>query len=194
MAAHPQARSTDLTIEPIGEEMLAFDAQRQVAHSLNGVAAAVWHACNGTRTVEQIATHCGLSAEVVALSLDELAGADLLMEATPEPTPHTQVSRRHVLRRAALTGAGLGLALPVIRSVTATTPALAAASTCGQLGQACCPSSVCASGGHCNSGLQCASRCQTGGFGLLGPCTGNPCCAGSACVPSGSGEHGCIHS
>jgi hypothetical protein len=46
-ARRPLARSAGLLVEPIGDELLVFDSERKVAHSLNDVAARVWRACDG---------------------------------------------------------------------------------------------------------------------------------------------------
>src|SRR5664280_2841413 len=50
MADRPLARGQDLVVEPLGDELLVFDATVHRAHSLNAFAAAVWHACDGPLT------------------------------------------------------------------------------------------------------------------------------------------------
>jgi len=46
----PQARSEDLVIQDIGDEVLVYDLTRHKAHCLNRTAALVWRKCDGTRT------------------------------------------------------------------------------------------------------------------------------------------------
>ncbi len=82
----------------------------------------MWRACNGARTPEQIAEYCGLDRDAVGLALEALADIELLqapLTAGEDGSP--RVSRRQMLRRAALTGVGVGIALPVIRSINAPT-------------------------------------------------------------------------
>jgi hypothetical protein len=168
-------------VEAIGDELLVFDTERTIGHSLNPLATSVWRACDGSRSAEEIAAHCGLSDEVVSLSLAELAGTNLLEPSPTEPEPDgaDRLSRRHVLRRAALTGVGAGLALPVIRSVVAPSSALAVSSTCAGQFDTCASASAC-----CPS----QSKCHTRGSGATGFCSfqachgsGSPCTVNQDC-------------
>src|SRR5581483_8256515 len=45
----PLARSEGLLVESIGDELLVYDEQRRVAHSLNETVTLVWRACDGSR-------------------------------------------------------------------------------------------------------------------------------------------------
>jgi hypothetical protein len=189
---NPQARSSDLVVEPIGEELLVFDNTSQRAHSLNAIAATVWSACDGTRNVAALMEHTGLSEDVIEIALRELAGCDLLTglaaaESSPQP-----VSRRAALRKAALTGAGIGIALPVIRSIVAPSSALA--------GSQSCTAQTCASGSHCHStavggdqtgpgactSLACVSNSAS--FTGASECASHPCCYPRVCFYS-NGVH-----
>jgi hypothetical protein len=155
----PLARQERLVSEQIGDELLVYDRERQTAHSLNHVAATVWNACDGTRDQQAIAHVCNLDPDTVALTLSELAAINLL---DGYRAPATGISRRHMLRRAALTGAGIGLTLPVIRSVVAPGTASAFASICG--------------GGHVQGSV---------GY-LAGSCTSECSCSrGCCCHPPG---------
>jgi hypothetical protein len=183
-----RAREAGLTVEEIGDELLVFDSERQLAHSLNHVAAQVWRACDGTRTPEQIASHCELTDEVVVLALDELKAINLVAQ-LPEPRgeAQTRVSHRHILRRAALAGAGVGLALPIIRSVVAPSSAAAAASTCSGNGETCASASACCSAApscHQHGPGPTSGVCRTSScLGLDGECvTTSDCCVGLMCT------------
>jgi hypothetical protein len=192
---NPQARSSDLIVEPIDEELLVFDTERQLAHSLNPTAARVWQACDGQRDLEALAAECEIDQQTLALALERLGDVRLLEpQTTAEPirdAPAAGVSRRAMLRKSVLTGAGLGIAIPLIRSITAPNMAMAA-STCGGLGQACCTGSTCTSGRRCNSAHICAATCGPGGR-HPGTCATHPCCAGSSCSTIG-GSHSCSNS
>jgi hypothetical protein len=153
MAGAPLARNRQLVVETMGDELLVFDRDTNRAHSLNAAAAAVWMACDGTCGSDQLAVRCGLDVDAVDLALGELARCDLL-DGPWSPTT-TPVSRRAVLRRAARTGAVIGVTLPVVRTIIAPTPALAV-STCANP--------------HENSGQPCTSTCQCAGNGA------HPCC------------------
>jgi hypothetical protein len=177
---HPRARSSDLTVEAIGEELLVFDAARNRAHSLNATAARVWRACDGKRNVAQLAAVCDLDAETVELALERLDGCRLLENSRPRLNGEApRVNRRAVLRKAALTGAGLGVALPVIRSITAPTAAHAQSISCLLApcpgGTGCCSSYFCGSLALCSS-FPCGTAGDTCSVG------DNSCCFGTTCV------------
>jgi hypothetical protein len=118
----PLARRADLIVQEVDEETLVYDRVRHKAHCLNGTAAKVWRACDGTRGEREIARGLGREfdspqgAAVVSLALRKLRRAHLL-EGDP--------SRREVVRRLALTGA-VGIVLPTVLSILAPTPGYAA--------------------------------------------------------------------
>jgi hypothetical protein len=146
MGTTPLARSTDLIVDGIGDELLVYDTTSHRAHSLNNVGSAVWQACDGTRSPEEIAAHTGLDPAAVELALDNLADIDLI-----SGHQRTGISRRTALRRITVGAAGLAVALPIIRSLTAPTAAMAV-SACtphgdGCRGQTCCAGSYCAASG-----------------------------------------------
>ena len=141
MSECPLARSEGLVVEPLDDELLVFDSQVGRAHSLNASAAAVWRSCDGTRTREQLAAEAGLELAAVDLALESLAGCELLIDFTPSTQ---RVSRRTVLRQAAVAGAGVGMALPVIRSIAAPSAAMAASGANAKCGG-------CPSGSYCGS-------------------------------------------
>jgi hypothetical protein len=120
----PAARNTDLLIEPVGDELVVLDCASNEAHALDARAAALWRACDGQRSVAELARDCSLPETVVDDTLQRLADCDLLM---PVEAVSDGVSRRVVVRRLALAGAGVGFGLPLIASV-AVRPASAAAS------------------------------------------------------------------
>jgi len=120
----PAARSSGLLTEAVDGELIVFDASTNTAHALDARAAAVWLACDGRRSVPEIACVCELDEEVVAHTLEQLAERDLLEAAD---TGRSAVSRRTLVRRFALVGAGVGVGLPLIASVAV--PSAAAASS-----------------------------------------------------------------
>lgn len=47
----PAARTRDVVVRTVGDEVLVYDLARHRAHSLNPVATAVWRAWDGARDV-----------------------------------------------------------------------------------------------------------------------------------------------
>ena len=141
--AFPRARVDCLSRE-LDDEVVIYDPQRHEGHCLNSTAAAVWKLCNGNNSPSQIAGIVSrqLSARVdgpiVQLALEGLADAHLLVE------PKAMVvspSRRVAIRRIGIAAA---VALPLITSIVAPTPAHAV---------------TCFPDGHpCSSPAQCCSR------------------------------------
>src|SRR5947209_450311 len=119
-AYRPNARREGVLVEALDDELLVFDSERQCAHSLNACAARVWEACDGSRSVGELAEECQEDESTVLLALGRLRDVHLLEQSevqlparSPEPDG---VSRRVMLRKSVVAGAGVGLAIPVIRS------------------------------------------------------------------------------
>jgi hypothetical protein len=207
---NPQARNSDLIVEPIDEELLVFDTERQLAHSLNPTAARVWQACDGQHDLDALAGECQIDRPTLALALERLRDVHLLEQRTTNEPIHdapatTGVSRRAMLRKSVLAGAGLGIAIPVIRSITAPSLAMAASGRSGRqvkgkAGEHCSPPTiVCSPGSTCLVGFQSCQRlagqscahtsscihttsqasvCRAAG--TCGNCTSNEQCVGTA--------------
>jgi hypothetical protein len=151
---YPKARLDCLTRE-FGDEILVYDEERNVGHCLNTTAAAAWKLCDGKKSTTDLANSMtqALSApvreSVVRLALAELAQARLLVDSEK---PLRRTSRRQAIRAIGIAGA---VALPVITSLVAPTPARAA--SCRANGQPCISNAQCCSGrcgvtsGHCNA-------------------------------------------
>ena len=121
---HPTARRTDIIVQTLGTEVLAYDQRHDAAHSLNAAAALVYEHADGTRSIDALAALLGDSLGVahdralVEIALLELQDAKLL-EAT---AVHARgVSRRDVVRRLGLAAT----ALPIVASIVAPTPLMA---------------------------------------------------------------------
>ena len=149
---NPKARVDCLTRE-FGDELLVYDRERNVGHCLNPTAAATWKLCDGKTAPPELATilkrqfSARVDEPVVLLALEELSKARLLVE-TERPVQRT--SRREAIRAIGIAGA---IALPIVTSLVAPTPARAA--SCLANGKPCvspvqCCSGKCGTGGHCN--------------------------------------------
>jgi len=127
--ARPRKRRDGLVVQELPEETLVYDLERHKAHCLEAVAAAVWEACDGKRTAEQIAARAGkrtsrpVPEEAVWLALRRLGRARLLDAPVVVPAAGRFTSRRDWLKRAAALG---GLS---VLSITAPTAAQAATCT-----------------------------------------------------------------
>ena len=127
----PVARRDGLLSTEMDGEIIVYDRHRDVACSLNATAATVWRMADGTRTVPELADALraqvnGLADEdLVMVTLDRLEEQGLIesgYERRDEET--TRLDRRRFIRRAGVVGAG-ALALPVVQSIVAPTPAAA---------------------------------------------------------------------
>lgn len=132
-------------------------------HSLNQPAARVWRACDGLSDPEALAAACEIDRDTVTLALKRLQDVELLDPEPDSPPPPAEegLSRRAALRGAVLAGASLGVALPVIRSITAPSIAMAASGRSGNQvkGKAGCP---CTKSSQCSQTRSISSFCNTG--------------------------------
>jgi len=149
----PRARVECLSRE-FDHELLIYDLQSDAGHCLNSTAAAAWKLCDGNNSPSQIARTLSrqfsaqVDESVVLLALDQLADAHLLVE----PAVSTKrLSRRVALRRIGIAAA---IALPLVTSIVAPTPAQAA-SCLHNL-------SPCSANAQCCSNLCVANRCVLG--------------------------------
>jgi hypothetical protein len=135
----PRVRTTDLVVEPADDQLLVYDQRTDRAHRLNRTAAIVFRHADGTRTIADLAEV--LTAELgeiadedlVLISLDHLQQADLLDEGPARDATAARQTRRRFIRRVGLVGSA-ALALPVVHSIVAPTPASAQTFSCGPCG------------------------------------------------------------
>jgi len=150
----PKARSKNLIVQEVDDEVLVYDTERDKAHRLNAAAAAIWRRCDGRREVRDLAAD--MPEDVVVLALQQLQKASLLEGELPQGA--ARMSRRAIARTIGIAA----IALPVITTIVAPTPAQAASNIPHN--------SPCAtqSGGVCINSLgTCAPpfNCQTQGAG-----------------------------
>jgi len=142
----PLARSDELVVEEVGDELLVYDQTNEYAHSLSVAAARVWRACDGETTVEALRGKLDMDSDTVSRALEELEQCSLLDNGRPQEG----ITRREAtLRTAKLGAAAAGGSL--IYTILAPVPAMAATQvyclglgctqgcgTCHQAGCACC--------------------------------------------------------
>jgi len=162
----PLARRDGLVVRDLAGETVVYDLARHEAHCLNETAAAVYRLADGRRDVAGIARDLAGDAgagneEVVALALEQL-GAVRLLEPSALPAGPRGLSRRDVMRRVAI---GAAVALPLVSTVLAPTPAEAAATCVAScVGQtAGTPCNVCGGGTPpCTDACDGAGSCSDG--------------------------------
>jgi hypothetical protein len=133
----PRARIDDLVITELESETLVYDLKRDKAHCLNGTSALVWRRCDGKTTVEEMVEllqeqlPVSVDADIVWLAVTQLRRFHLIENSESVPVWAQPVSRRKLL----LKYAPAALALPVIMSISAPTPAQVA--SCADVGGDC---------------------------------------------------------
>jgi hypothetical protein len=126
----PLARTADLLTDEVDGELLVYDERRDVACRLNRTAALVWRSSDGEHTVADLiavlAEELGdelADEDLVTVTLDYLAEQELLDTGYERREARaTKLSRRRFIRRVGVAG-GAAMALPLVQSVVAPTPA-----------------------------------------------------------------------
>jgi hypothetical protein len=154
----PIARSSDVVVQPLNDEVLIYDVLTNKAFSLNETSARVWNSCDGNNTVDDIIKEIGYE-NVVRLALADLEENSLLDATTSDLGLLSRTSRRELMISIAK---GSLAALPVILAVTA--PTAAQTASCLPIGALCGSSSQCCIN---NSGVRCckAGACAQGSGG-----------------------------
>lgn len=148
----PLARKEGLVVKDVGDEVLVYDLGRNKAHCLNRTAALVWQHADGRNDVNDIANLVSLDLnttideKVVLYALSQLNNDHLLETAGAIPAAVRGLTRREAVRAL---GIAAVVAVPVVSSIIAPTPAQAA--TCLPTGSTCTSSAQCCSG-LCNAG------------------------------------------
>jgi hypothetical protein len=130
MPKTPRARTNELLIEELENELLVYDLAADRAHRLNATAAAVFRHADGERTiadlVDVLAEEVGAVADedLVLITLDGLVEAGLVEQYEKRATKDTRTSRRKFIARAGAVGAAAA-SLPVVHSIVAPTVAQA---------------------------------------------------------------------
>lgn len=152
MEALPKARRSDLVVTQLDNELLVYDTVSNQAFCLNETAAAIWDRCDGSSTLDDIASEVGLDRQLVALSISDLGHRDLLAGPIDIPRPNG-VTRRRILSAAAVAA----LTIPVILSVVA--PAAAQAASCVATGLTVNITNSPAAGGSAQCQATATNRC-----------------------------------
>jgi hypothetical protein len=125
----PRVRQSDLFSEEIHGERVIYDDSNKKVHRLNPTMSWVWSHCDGSRTVDDlIAAMQGETGRddargLITSGLKQLGDANLLQ---PESVDlNALMAARSTVGRRAAVAAGLSIAVPMMTSIIAPTPAAA---------------------------------------------------------------------
>ena len=152
--SRPQARTENIVVQELHDEVLVYDLLQNRAHCLNSSAAFVWKHCDGLLSPEQIASEfarkwpCDTPAEIVSLAIDQLSSSDLLQTSETITQPP---SRRQLIKKF---GFAATVALPLVQSLVAPTTLYASVNcSCTSdaqcITQTGCPTMTCGTNGQC---------------------------------------------
>ncbi len=148
MNTHPLKRQEGLLVKNVQDEIIVYDTQNAQANCLNQTAALVWEYADGQTSVPALAHKIEMQLgtpvdeKVVWYALDQLHQKNLLANQVVMPQQFSGLSRRDVLKRAAIVGALV--AIPTIISIAA--PGATEAATCLPAGATCSSDAQCCSG------------------------------------------------
>src|SRR4051812_40827721 len=127
---HYTARTADLVVQDVDDEILLYDRRNDTAHCLTAFAAAVWRRCREGADLPDLVASVEPAAgaddaeAMVLLALSELAEKGLL------ETPAPGVSRRQALGRMASVGLAAAAAPFVVSATVPTAEASGSPNTC----------------------------------------------------------------
>src|SRR5215213_10389544 len=110
----PKQRTSDIVVQDYNDEILIYDLRENKAHCLNKTSAEIWRACNGSKSMDELAEMYG-GREIVWLAVNEMHSRHLV-EDVDVSTTYSGMTRREVVRKI---GLGSMVALPVIASLVA---------------------------------------------------------------------------
>lgn len=170
----PKARSENVVMQSLTDEVLLYDLQTNKVYCLNETSAFIWNSCNGKKDVPEIARELAklnkkpVNEEIVWLAIDQLEQENLMSEIDLPPV-FVQTDRREMLKRI---GLATMIALPLVTGLVAPRASEAAStSVCGtpciSINGCSDPCQSCFGSGICSSGNY---SCRIIGF----PCKGLP--------------------
>jgi hypothetical protein len=201
----PVARTDSLLVENVGDETVVYDLQSKNAHCLKALASVVFTHADGRTSKDDLAALAEeqLGDTVTVANIEEALAqleASSLLEVPL--VIHDGLSRRDLVRKAGYAGATAAFAVPLITSIAAPTPAMAATQPIATGCAGCGKNSDCTSN-HCcqnNGGKQCSQGCCVGAnnschfcncVGNTCQCTVTPADAGIPQCPCICGTAGC---
>ena len=184
----PKAKTSDIVMQQLADEILIYDRRTDQAYCLNSTAAFVWQNADGETPIREIARRLQkkyrttIEEGVVWFALKTLEERNLLARDLPFPANYTTVNRRQLID---LLGKSAAVAIPLVFSITAPKAANAASQSALRInGQTCSSGSQC-TGGGCSSGVCCTTDGRS--CSSNGQCCSGFCTAGSVCQTPAAG-------
>ncbi len=186
MSRYPQARTKDIIVQEMKDELLVYDLKTDKALCLNETAEIIWKMCDGKTSISEISLKMSeilgkaVTEEIVWLAVDKLREDNLLSNFDYVHTKFNGMSRRQVIRKI---GFASVIALPIVSSITAPLASNAQSLNCSSAPfPAGCPFTICVTGAVpadsiCNNSCNnVASNCANGTATAMncGPAPGNP--------------------
>jgi hypothetical protein len=128
----PLARHTDLTVEHLSSETIVYDHRSHRVHCLNPTIVFIWEQCDGHTSPQAMAARLPRALNlpsdqhIVLLALRKLSKADLINVELPDFESLRGPSRRQLVQKFGAMGLAVTALLPVLTSIVAPTPAMAA--------------------------------------------------------------------
>ena len=127
----PKARSENIVVQNLEDEVLVYDLTTNRAFCLNETSAKVFNACDSKTTFEELKAKHQLTDEIIYLALDGLKKENLIID--EYFSPFTGMNRREVIKKVGLASM---VTLPIISAMIAPTAAFAASNCVNTNGQA----------------------------------------------------------
>jgi len=156
--ANPKARTENLVVQHVTDEILVYDLTTNRAHCLNKTAGFVWSRCTGDKSINEITEAVeaqfghAVDEDFVRLALDQLENENLLTEKRLAGV--VMPNRREAIKRLGLASA---IAIPIVSSLLAPSKALGSVSC------------ACISPGDCITQTSCPNQNNCNGSGICAP-------------------------
>ena len=147
----PKARTSDILMQEVLDEILIYDMSTHKIYQLNKTLSVVYQNCDGETTFDQLIRNNNLTDDLIFLAIHQLKEGNLLEEDKTLASPFNNMSRREAIKRA---GIAAMVALPMISTVIAPTAVYAG-------------DSMLTGGNSCNSGTPC--NCSKPNFNSFVP-------------------------
>jgi hypothetical protein len=125
----PRVRQIDLLSEELQGERVVYDNSNNKVHRMNATMSWLWNRCDGSRTIDDLIsamqsdTGHGDARDLIIEGLHQLADANLLEPGSVDL--NTLGSARNMVSRRVAVAAGVSIAVPILTSILAPTPASA---------------------------------------------------------------------
>lgn len=95
----PLARSSNIVVQHLGNEILIYDLKSHEAFNLNSTCSIVYQSCDGKTSFEELKLKHSFSDELIFLAIDELKKKTLIKADEALISPFVGMSRREVIRK-----------------------------------------------------------------------------------------------